>query len=250
MLREELVAYLDDYLAIREIPDYKDAFNGLQAEGRGEVKRVAVAVDACLATLERAVQESADMLIVHHGLFWGAKAPVVGPYHRRLALILKNDLNVYSCHLPLDAHPEVGNNHVLARLLGLEPAGTFGEFEGTPIGVFAEIEITRDAFVQRVRDVLGITPLTIATGPDIVRRVGIATGGAGTWIERAARKGLDTFLTGEGPHHTYFDAEELGLNVLYAGHYATETVGVRALGAHLSQRFHLETFFLDHPTGL
>ncbi|HZO87912.1 MAG TPA: Nif3-like dinuclear metal center hexameric protein [Chthonomonadaceae bacterium] len=250
MLTQELVAYLDTYLAVREVPDWKEAYNGLQVEGRREVRRVAVAVDACLATIERAATERADMMIVHHGLFWGPKAPVTGPYYRRLAALIKNDIALYSCHTPLDAHPEVGNNHVLARLLGLELAGPFGEHEGVPIGVYAETELAREAFVARVREALGVSPLVIATGPETVRRVGIVTGGAGTWIERAAARGLDTFLTGEGPHYTYFEAEERGLNVLYAGHYATETVGVRALGQHLTERFGLETFFLDHPTGL
>jgi dinuclear metal center YbgI/SA1388 family protein len=248
--RADLVAYLDDYLAVRDVPDWKEAYNGLQVEGRNEVRRVAVAVDACIATIERAVAGNADLMIVHHGLFWGAKAPITGPYYRRLALLIQNGLALYSCHTPLDAHPEVGNNAVLTRLLGLEPAGTFAEYEGVPLGVFAETEMPREAFVERVRATLGVAPLVIATGPETVRRVGIVTGGAGTWIDRVAAKGLDTFLTGEGPHHTYFEAEERGLNVLYAGHYATETIGVQALGAHLRARFGLETFFIDHPTGL
>lgn len=250
MQSAELIAYLDDYLAVRDVPDWKDAFNGLQVEGRAEVRRIAVAVDACLATIAQAVAGNADLMIVHHGLFWGAKAPVTGAYYRRLALLLKNDLALYSCHTPLDAHPEVGNNHVLARKLGLEPTGRFGEVEGVPIGVFAETEMTRDAFIVRVREALGVSPLVIATGPETVRRVGIITGGAGSWIDRAAAQGLDTFLTGEGAHHTYFEAEERGLNVLYAGHYATETVGVQALADHLRVRFGLETFYIDHPTGL
>jgi len=246
----ELVAYLDDYLAIRDVPDWKNAYNGLQVEGRAEVRRVAVAVDACLATLEQAVAGGADLMIVHHGLFWGSTAPVTGAYYRRLATLLKNDLVLYACHTPLDAHPEVGNNHVLARRLGLTVGGMFGEFEGVPIGVWAETEMPRAAFVRRVRETLGVEPLVLATGPETVRKVGIITGGAGSWIDRAHAIGCDTFLTGEGQHHTYFDAEERGLNVLYAGHYATETVGVQALAAHLEQRFGLETFFIDHPTGL
>jgi dinuclear metal center YbgI/SA1388 family protein len=250
LLLKELTAYLNDYLAVRDVPDWKDALNGLQVEGRQEIGRVAVAVDACLATIERAVSEQADLMIVHHGLFWGPKAPITGPYYRRLAALIKNDLALYSCHTPLDAHPEVGNNHVLARMLGLEPAGRFGEYEGVPLGVWTETELPREAFVERVRQALGVVPKVIATGPQTVRRVGILTGGGGSWIDRAAALGLDTFLTGEGAHHTYFDAEERGLNVLYAGHYATETVGVRALGNHLRERFGLATFFIDHPTGL
>lgn len=246
----ELTAYLDDYLAIRDVPDWKNAHNGLQVEGRANVRRIAVAVDACLATIEQAVAGGADLMIVHHGLFWGCTAPVTGAYYRRLAALIKNDLALYSCHTPLDAHPEVGNNHVLARQLGLTVGGMFAEREGVPLGVWAETEMPRAAFVERVRGALGVEPHVIATGPEVVRKVGIITGGAGDWVDRAAAIGCDTFLTGEGAHHTYFEAEERGLNAFYAGHYATETVGVKALATHLEQRFGLETFFLDHPTGL
>lgn len=246
----ELVAYLDDYLAIREVPDWKAAYNGLQVEGRAEVRRIAVAVDACQATIEAAVAGGADLMIVHHGLFWGATAPLTGPYYRRVSALIRNDLALYSCHTPLDAHPEVGNNHVLARKLGLTVGGMFGEYEGVPLGVWANTEMPRAEFVERVRVVLGVDPLVIATGPDTVRKAGILTGGGGSWIDRAAQIGCDTYLTGEGQHYTYFDAEERGLNVLYAGHYATETVGIRALAEHLMSHFSLETFFIDHPTGL
>ena len=245
-----LVAYLNDYLSVQEIPDYKDAFNGLQVEGRTEVQRIAVAVDACLATIEEAVEGGDDLLIVHHGLFWGTKAPLTGAYYRRIAALIKNDLALYACHLPLDAHPEVGNNHVLARLLDLEPAGTFGEYERMPLGVWADCQRTLTELVHQVQSVLGVIPKVIATGPETVRRVGILTGGGGSYISRAAIKGIDTLLTGEGAHHTYFDAEELGINVIYAGHYATETVGVQALGNHLAQQFGLDCRFIDHPTGL
>ena len=249
MQREELTAYLEDYLSVREILDYREAYNGLQVEGRREIKKIAVCVDACLATIAQAIALDADFMIVHHGLFWGAKAPVTGAYYQRLALLIKNDLPLYSCHLPLDIHPEVGNNAVLARKLGLEPTGTFGEFEGTPIGVTARTEMSRDEFAARVKTTLNVEPFVIATGPETVRRVAILTGGGGSLIAKAAAV-ADTFLTGEGNHHSYFEAEERGLNVLYAGHYATETVGVRALGEHLATRFGLESIFLDHPTGL
>lgn len=250
MQLNDLVAYLDDYLAIADVPDYDRAYNGLQVEGRELVRRVGVAVDACLATIEGAIARDADLMIVHHGLFWGQTAPVIGSYYRRLAALLKHDLALYACHLPLDAHPEVGNNCVLARKLGLEIGGRFGEHEGVPIGVWAQTELPREELAARLSQELGNRPRIIATGPETVRKVGIVTGGAGTWIEQAARIGCDTYITGEGPHHTYFEAEERGLNLIYAGHYATETVGVRALAHHLEARFGLETFYLDHPTGL
>jgi dinuclear metal center YbgI/SA1388 family protein len=250
MRLEELTAYLDDYLAVREIPDYREAYNGLQVEGSRDIRRIAAAVDACQATIEAAIADHADLLLVHHGLFWGSKAPVTGTYYRRLARLIKNDLALYACHLPLDAHPEVGNNHVLARMLGLTVSGTWGEFERTPLAVWAETETPREELAAKVETALSVSPLVIACGPPVARRVGILTGGGGSYIVQAKRSGLDTLITGEGAHHTYFDAEEQGLNVFYAGHYATETVGVRALGAHLQERFGLEYVFLDHPTGL
>ncbi len=245
-----LTGYLDDYLSIRSIPDYKGAYNGLQVDGPEEVNSIAVAVDACLYTIERSISLPVDLLIVHHGLFWGATAPVTETYYRRVAGLIKNNIGLYSSHLPLDAHPEVGNNQVLARKLGLTPSGTFGDFEGVPIGVTVSTELTRDAFVDRVREALGIEPLVIAAGPSEVRSVGLLTGGGGSWIDRAKMAGLDTYLTGEGAHHTFFEAEERGINVIYAGHYATETVGVRALGDHLASRFGFRVVFIDHPTGL
>lgn len=248
--KEALIAYLNDYLAIGDVPDYKEAYNGLQVDGKPNIRRVALAVDACLKTIAQAVIEGADLLIVHHGLFWGAKAPITGPYYDRLALLLKNDLAVYACHTPLDAHPEVGNNHVLARLLGFEPSGMWGKMEGVPLGIYTEVNITRDALAQRIHDTLHVVPHLIATGPVQIQRLGIVTGGAGSMIAEAQTHRIDTFLTGEGAHHTYFEAEERGMNVIYAGHYATETVGVKALGKHLEERFGLQTFFIDHPTGL
>ncbi len=250
MVLQELVAYLDDYLAIGSVPDYPDAFNGLQVEGRETVNRVALAVDACAATIEQAVAGSADMLLVHHGLFWGSKAPVTGPYYRRLSGLIRAGMSLYSCHLPLDAHPEVGNNHVLARRLGLHPGGRFGEHEGVPIGVWADVEIERSDLAHKLSDELNVLPLVLTTGPSTVKRVAVVTGGAGSWVAKAKAAGCDTLITGEGPHHTYFDAEEMGVNVMYAGHYATETVGAQALGDHLRDRLRLDAFFIDYPTGL
>lgn len=249
MRTEELTAYLDDYLCIRDVPDYPSAYNGLQIEGPEDVRRVAVAVDACLYTIEQAVSAAADLLVVHHGLFWGSTAPVTGAYYRRLAALIKGNLALYSCHLPLDAHPEVGNNAVLARMLGLNPDGKFGEHDGYRIGVTARAGITLTDLAGRVERALGVTPLVIPAGPETVRIAGIITGGAGTWIDQAAAAGVDTFVTGEGPHHTYFEAEERGINLIYAGHYATETVGVRALAEHM-ERLGLDCSFIDHPTGL
>jgi len=250
MQLDELVSYLDDFLDTRAMPDYRDAFNGLQVQGKHDVKRIAVAVDACIATIEQAIGWGAELMLVHHGLFWGAKAPITGNYYRRIAPLIESGMALYSAHLPLDAHLEVGNNAVLMRKLGIEISGSFLPFEGVNIAYWGDTELPRVEFIQRVESVLNIKPLVMPFGTETVKRVGICTGGAGSDIARAAAVGCDTFLTGEGNHHTFFEAEERGINVLYAGHYATETVGVQALAAHLVDRFGFETTFLDHPTGL
>lgn len=246
----EIVRYLEDYLDIASVPDYPDAHNGLQVEGPEEVSRVALAVDACQATIDAAADAGAGLLIVHHGLLWGAKAPVVGATYRRLARLIRNDVALFSVHLPLDAHAEVGNNALMARGIGMPIVGRFAEHDGVPVGVVVEGPIAVDELRARVAGTIGAEARLIATGPALARRIGIVTGGAGTWIHMAERAGCDTFITGEGPHHCYFEAEERGLNLILGGHYATETLGVKALAAHLGDRLGLECIWIEHPTGL
>ena len=246
----EVVAYLDGYLRVAETPDAPQALNGLQLSNSGRVTRLAVAVDVCAATIRMAVEQRADFLLVHHGLFWNGLQPLTGRSYRRVAELIAHDIAVYGAHLPLDLHAEVGNNAVLARQLGVALRGEFGETYGIRIGVWGDVDVSRGTLEQRLTDVLGVPPRTLAFGPDRVRRLGIATGAAGSMIAQAAAAGLDSFVTGEGAHHTFFDAEELRVNVFYAGHYATETVGVKALAEHLRSRFDLPWTFLDHPTGL
>jgi dinuclear metal center YbgI/SA1388 family protein len=246
----DLSSYLDQYLRISEVPDEPNALNGLQVENSGRVERLAAAVDACQATIDAAAARGANLLIVHHGLFWGGLQPIAGRQACRLRRLFEGDVALYAAHIPLDCHPDVGNNVVLARLLGIAVAGSFGDYRGTPIGVWGTLEADRATLVERVRTALGVAPMLIPGGPDRIRRVGVITGAGGNLIGAARDAGLDTYVTGEGAHHTYFDAEEWGLNVLYAGHYATETVGIKALAAHLAARFRLPWDFLDHPTGL
>jgi dinuclear metal center YbgI/SA1388 family protein len=246
MRLDELVRYCDDYLNVRTVRDAPHALNGLQVANSGSVTRLAVSVDLCEATIRMAVMERADLLVVHHGLFWDGAVPLVGPQFARVAGLIGHDLALYSAHLPLDCHPDVGNAAVLARKLGVAIQGGFGIWQEQVCGVWGEIETSRDDFGQRLGNVLGLVPRALPFGPDAVRRVGIATGAGGSFIPQAAGAGLDTYVTGEGTHHTYFDAEELHLNV----HYATETFGVKALAEHLSARFGLPWTFLDHPTGL
>jgi dinuclear metal center YbgI/SA1388 family protein len=249
---DELVHYLDAYLRIAEIPDYPDALNGLQVENNGEVPAIVAAVDASQRTIDRVVSECepGTMLIVHHGLFWDGNRPVTGRRYQRLQALIEHDIAVYAAHLPLDMHPEVGNNAVLARLLGILDPVPFDEYRGAPMGASGHLIMARDALAARLEELLGSRVHLIAGGPETTTRVGIITGGAGNRILQASAAGLDTFITGEGAHHTTFDALEAGINVLFAGHYATETVGVRALAEHLAERFGVPWVFHDHPTGL
>jgi dinuclear metal center YbgI/SA1388 family protein len=255
----EIVAYLDSYLRTAEVPDSPNAVNGLQVENGGQVGSIVAAVDASQATIDgvaAAADGESPLLLVHHGLFWDGQVPLTGRRYRRVLGLFEQDIALYAAHIPLDLHPEVGNNVVLAERLGIAVQGWFGDYHGVPIGVWGHAPqrlIARDALVIEVNHALGATAggtRLIAGGPEIVQRVGIITGAAGNMIAAARDAGLDTFITGEGAHHTYFDAMEWGVNVLFAGHYATETLGVQALASHLGERFGLEWEFHDHPTGL
>ena len=250
MRLHELTDYLDTFLRIREVPDWGGALNGLQVDSPREIGRVACAVDAAQASIDAAVAWGADLLLVHHGLFWDGNRPVTGRRYRRLKAILDADLAVYAAHLPLDVHPGVGNNAVLARELGIEPRGTFGEYKGMPVGVWGELDVGRDELRARAERALGGQVKLGPGGPERIRRAGVITGGGADEIAAAVDAGLDAFLTGEARHHNFFDAEEGGINLLLGGHYATETWGVRALAAHLAEKFGLEWTFIDHPSGL
>lgn len=250
MLLTDLVGFLDEYLRTDEVGDSQDALNGLQVENGGEVTRVAVAVDASAASIASAKERGCDLLLVHHGLFWGKQRRITGRWYRRLRTLLDGDIAVYAAHLPLDLHPVVGNNAVLARELGVKVKGRFGEYEGQEIGVWGELELKRETLTARLADLLGGPVRLLPGGPELIQRVGVITGGGGSLIQSALDAGLDAYVTGEGAHHTYFDALEGGLNVYYGGHYATETWGVKALAAELENRFGLPWDFLDLPTGL
>lgn len=250
MKLESLLQYLSEYLRLDGVPDYPLAFNGLQVEGPEEVSRMCVAVDASEAVIEEAVERGADLLIVHHGLFWDGLHPVTGPRYRKLSKLLAAGVAVFSAHIPLDAHAEVGNCAVLARALGLSDLERFGTFEGEKIGWFGVVDVDRDSFKQTVSDVVEGPVKLIAGGPDTLFRVAVVTGGAAELIAEAASDGMDALVTGEGAHHTFHQAIEFGVNAYYAGHYATETWGVKALAAHIEERFDIPWDFIDRPTGL
>lgn len=250
MQRDELVRYLDRYLRIDAIPDYGP--QGLQVEGAGEVTRIAFTVDAGQPCIDAAIKVGAQMQLVHHGLFWGAQELIRGPFGRKVQRLLQANLNLYAAHLALDAHPEVGNNVELARLLDLAVESWFCNVKGTDIGVIAQAAdgLTVEALAGGIKARLGAEPRVLAHGPALVRRVAIVSGGGIDYAREAAALGADTFVTGETSHAHFYDAVEQGLNVLFAGHYATETVGLKALGRHLNGKFGLETVFIDLPTGM
>jgi dinuclear metal center YbgI/SA1388 family protein len=246
----QVVEYCDRILRTSEVHDYERAANGLQVENDGSVTRIAATVDASLATVKLAVEAKADLLIVHHGLFWGPTHPWTGKRHELIKLLIGNNLAVYSSHLPLDLHPRLGNNARLCSLLGLRNLKPFFYSQGQSIGFQSATKRPREKLLQQLQKATGHEGLLIPGGPKVCERIGVVTGGAGDDVKRAADEGVDTFVTGEGRHHTYALAEELGVNLLYGGHYATETFGVKALAEHLSRKFKAPWAFLDHPTGL
>lgn len=247
----ELTDYLDDYLRIEEIEDKSQ--NGLQVEGPDGVTKVALAVDACKASFEQAIREDAQLLIVHHGLFWGESQLLTGIHFRRIKTLMEGRCGLYGVHLPLDAHPEVGNNAEMARLLRLKDRHPFGDYHGLTIGMLGVLEQPLDipAFIGRLVETFNRPPIRVLDhGPDRIRRVGCVSGDAASMMDQAVVEGLDAYVTGETSHAAYHEAAERNLNVFFAGHYATETLGVRAMARHLEAEFDLETVFLDIATGM
>lgn len=246
----EAVKYLDEILRTREVGDFPQALNGLQVENSGGLTRIGAAVDATEAVIREASQAGVDFLIVHHGLFWSGAQRITGATYRKTRLMMEADMAIYSAHLPLDIHPEIGNNALLAGAIGLQNGEPFFSTAGQNIGLMFEAEISREVLRDHLSRAVG-GPVHLAPGgPVLARTVGVVTGGAGGDIAKAAEAGVDTLITGEGPHWSYTAAEELGVNLFYAGHYATETFGVKAAAELVSRRFALPWQFIDHPTGL
>ena len=251
-----IVQYLDDLLETSSIPDYLNALNGLQLANEGSVNRIAAAVDFSLRTVMAASDAGANLLIVHHGMFWGGLQPIRGTVFERLKTLISGDMAVYASHLPLDRHALYGNNALLAAELGLEPSEEFARFKNIYIGVSgnsdvatADIAARADAFARKHGGMVRTTPMEDGRR---TRAWAVCTGaGASTETLREAReRGIDTLIVGEGPHHSAVDADESGITVIYAGHYATETLGVRALASHVSDKFGVPWTFIEAPTGL
>lgn len=252
----EIAAHLDELLAIATTPDYPPALNGVQVGHHGPVRRIAAAVDASLRTITMAAEAGANLLLVHHGLFWGGLRAVTGPHEARLRALFAHDLAVYSAHLPLDAHARFGNSALLARELGLEVAAPFARYEQIHCGVRGESDLETTLLVSRIAAwaaPLGHHTVASPISPSHRTRRWAICSGSGAQAESLAEayaSGVDTLIVGEGPHWSAVEAEEHGLVIVYAGHYATETLGVRALGMHLSATFDVPWTFVHAPTGL
>jgi dinuclear metal center YbgI/SA1388 family protein len=246
----QIVSYADEHLRIREIDDWANALNGLQVENSGAATKIGAAVDASSRTIDSALERGINFLVVHHGLFWPGVRAITGGHRRMLERVFQRDLAIYSAHLPLDIHSVLGNNAQLAGALGLDNTEPFFEAKGQRIGLKSQTRISRDDLRRKLEESLGGPVKMFAAGPEESKSIGVITGGAGGEIYAVAREGIDTFITGEAPHWAAVAAEELGVNLLLGGHYATETFGVKALAAHLADRFDLPWEFIDSPTGL
>jgi dinuclear metal center YbgI/SA1388 family protein len=245
----EVVAYTNEYLRLDQCGDWAHALNGLQVENSGNLRRIGAAVDASSRVFRAAAENEVDLLLVHHGLFWPGLQAITGPVRRQLGLLLEHDIALYSAHLPLDVHPVVGNNAQLAAALGLTDLEPFLEMKGQLVGLRARVQIFPNELAHKLEAATEASVKLFAHGPATSETIGIVTGGAGSEIYAVARAGVDTFITGEAPHWAGVAAEELGVNLLLGGHYATETFGVRALAAHLAERFALPWQFIDAPSG-
>lgn len=246
----EIIAFLDQELRTNSITDYSGAMNGLQLANEGKVERIVAAVDASLPVIEKAAAGGPGLLIVHHGMFWQGPQPVTKAYYRKLKTAMDTGLAIYSSHLPLDLHPVFGNNVLLAQSVGLHEMEPFFEQKGQYLGVMGKWSGTLAELVNATENAVGGKVHVCPAGSQNVSKVGIVTGGAGSEVAKAAAEGVDVFITGEGPHWSYSLAEEIGINLLYAGHYATETFGVRAIASEVARKFALPATFVDHPTGL
>jgi dinuclear metal center YbgI/SA1388 family protein len=246
----DIVTYTDRFLRIRDVGDWDNALNGLQIENSGRVTRIGAAVDASTRVLTEAGRKNVDFLIVHHGLFWPGLQPVTRLLRRQLKLAFETDMALYSAHLPLDIHPKVGNNSQLVAALGLKSGQPFLEEKGQPVGLKIRVSLSRSELVRKLQKALNGPVKVFDFGPKQIRAIGVVTGAAGSEIYRVADEGIDTFITGEAPHWAAVAADELGMNLILGGHYATEVFGVKALAAHLSKRFRVPWAFIDRPTGL
>lgn len=247
---KEITSYLDDFLRIRDIED--KSYNGLQVENSGSVRKVALAVDASIEAFQKCIDMNANLLFVHHGLFWDEPVSVTGAIYERVKILIEADIALYAAHLPLDMHPEVGNNSMIEEVLNWPVKGDFGEYHGSVIGRSVEFEepVSMKTLMMNIQEKLQCEPVSWEFGRKKIKRLGYVSGGGIGLLKQAISDGMDAFVTGE-PGHTYFwMAKEAGINVIFAGHYCTETLGVKAVGDVIQKKWGLETVFIDLPTGL
>lgn len=243
---EELVAYCDELLQPQRFKDYCP--NGLQVQGRSEVRRIVTGVTACQALLDEAIAWEADLILVHHGYFWQGENPcITGIKRRRLHTLLNHDVSLLAYHLPLDAHPRYGNNVCLGQRLGLEPQESFDPTDPLSLGQLGLLlpSLSLTAFAERITHVLERRPQVISGGEHDVRKVAWCTGAADKFIEQAYARGADTYISGEISESVVHFAREAGIHYIAAGHHATERYGVQALGGHLARHFGLEHRYIE-----
>jgi dinuclear metal center YbgI/SA1388 family protein len=246
----DVLDYLNTLFDVIRIKD--DSHNGVQIQPPVEIGTVAFAVDAAMASFERAAEEDADLLVVHHGLFWRNVERVVDQHYHRLKFMLENEIGLYAMHLPLDAHPEVGNNRQLADIAGADDVEPFALEEGVEIGFIAnfDVPVSREDLTAHLDRQLDTSCHVLPFGPEEISRLGIVSGGGADFLSDAIAADCDAFLTGEAEHIMYHVARERGINVLAGGHYATETVGLKAVKRVMDNDLDVRTVFIDHPTGL
>jgi len=250
--RGVIVSFLDDLLDTKNVSDA--SFNGLQVQGKDTIKKVLFAVDAGFETFQKAVELQADMIVVHHGNFWqGVNPSLVGWKKERIALLFKHEISLYASHLPLDKHPDVGNNAQLLEILGCKKECAFGMYHGQSISFIGKTEqpLTVESVVKTLQEKINAQCKVLPFGPKEIGRIAVCSGGGADYglLQEAIDAGVDLYLTGDSTE-MYHTAKEAGINIIFAGHHATETVGVKALAEVVAERFGIETVFVDIPTGL
>ncbi|MCK5145473.1 Nif3-like dinuclear metal center hexameric protein [bacterium] len=246
---DEIVEYLDELLDIHSIKDRSQ--NGLQVENKGKINKIGLAVDACVATFEAAAEQKIDFILVHHGLFWNQPENITGPLYQRLKYLIDHDIAIYAAHLPLDLHADHGNNIQIVKLMEWNDAGAFGDYNGVDIGRASTFStpLNRDKIKDDLARKLQCEPVIWPFGKEKCQRIAIVSGGGLGLMKEAAQDGFDMLITGEPAHSSYWPAKELNLNLIFCGHYATETLGVKAVGEMLREKTGLDVVFLDLPTG-
>ena len=251
MKKKLLLSILDEELKIKEISD--SSLNGLQVDNKNEeIRKIVFAVDACMKTIEIAISQRADMLFVHHGLLWKETLPIVNEHYERIAALIRGNLALYAAHLPLDMHPQLGNNAVMAKELGLKNITPFGEYKGVKIGFIGEstIGLSAEHCAQKLNFTLDDDMVLLNFGKHINKNIAIVSGGASSLLKEAADKNADLYITGEHSHSLYHFAEERKINMLCGGHYKSEVFGVKAVAKFLKEKCKIEATFIDLPSGM